>query len=81
MKAGAKTSKQPRREIFVLTAGEKKIVAFVVVVFVLGLTTKHYRDARNAPLPKAQIIETASPAAEKKRSPRPRRTPIPEPAP
>jgi hypothetical protein len=81
VKAGTKTSKQPRREIFVLTAGEKKIVAFVLIAFGLGLTTKYYRDARNAPLPKAQTTETASPAPEKKRSPRPKRTPVPEPAP
>jgi hypothetical protein len=80
VKAGAKTSKQPRREIFVLTAGEKRIVAFVLIAFVLGLTTKHYRGKELALQPKTQI-ETASPASEKKRSPRPKRTPVPEQAP
>ena len=32
----------PRREIFVLTPGEKKAVAFIAVAFLLGLGTMQY---------------------------------------
>lgn len=77
MKAAANISNRARREIFVLTAGEKKIVAFVLSALILGLTTKHYREKEIALQRKSQI-ETASPApGEKKRSPRPKRSPIP----
>jgi hypothetical protein len=34
----------PRRQIFVLTPEEKRVLAFVLVAFVLGLGAKHYRD-------------------------------------
>lgn len=72
MKAGANTSKRARREIFVLTAAEKKIVALVLAALILGLTTKHYREKEIAMQRKSQI-EAGSPPAEKKRAPRPRR--------
>ena len=48
MKASAIT-KPARREIFVLTPEEKRTVCFVLIAFVLGLATKHYRDTH--PLP------------------------------
>ena len=44
-----------RREIFVLTPEEKKTVCFVLIAFVLGLATKHYRDAHPPLLPKPDI--------------------------
>jgi hypothetical protein len=37
--------KQVRREIFVLTPEEKRTICFVLLAFVLGLATKHYRAA------------------------------------
>jgi hypothetical protein len=41
--------KPPRRQVFVLTPEEKKTIAFVLCAFVLGLTTKHYRDTHPRP--------------------------------
>ena len=35
--------RQVRREIFVLTPEEKRTVCFVLLAFLLGLATKHYR--------------------------------------
>jgi hypothetical protein len=49
MKANRKTSEPARREIFVLTPEEKRTVCFVLIVFVLGLATKSYRDSHFAP--------------------------------
>jgi hypothetical protein len=34
----------PRRQIFVLTPEEKRVLVFVLMAFVLGLGAKHYRD-------------------------------------
>ena len=51
MKANRDTPKPARREIFVLTPEEKKTVCFVLIAFVLGLATKHYRDAHPPLLP------------------------------
>ena len=34
----------PRRQLFVLTPEEKRVLVFVLVAFVLGLGAKHYRD-------------------------------------
>ncbi|HMG04043.1 MAG TPA: hypothetical protein VK581_01200 [Chthoniobacterales bacterium] len=59
MKANRNKPKTARREIFVLTPGEKRIVGFVLITFVLGLTTKHYREARLAPPRKEQIQDHA----------------------
>jgi len=41
----------PRRQIFVLTPEEKRVLAFVLVAFVLGLGAKHYRDTHPQPPP------------------------------
>jgi hypothetical protein len=68
VKARRNKSKTPRREIFVLTPGEKRIVGFILIAFVLGLTTKHYRDARPAP-PRKEQIQNNVPG-----SPRPAKT-------
>jgi hypothetical protein len=63
---GASSRPKPaRREIFVLTPEEKKTIYFVLVAFVLGLATKHYRDNHSRPPPKAEI------SADGKVSPRP----------
>jgi hypothetical protein len=55
MKANRDTPKPARREIFVLTPEEKRTVCFVLIAFVLGLATKHYRDAHPRSLPKPDI--------------------------
>jgi hypothetical protein len=56
MTARRNTPRPGRREIFVLTPEEKKTVCFVLLVFFLGLTTKHYRDNRPAAVPKPIVI-------------------------
>jgi hypothetical protein len=50
-----KKRSSPRREIFVLTPGEKRAVAFTVATFLLGLGTMHYRAAH--PRPPAPLTE------------------------
>ena len=42
--------KRVRREVFVLTPEEKRTVCFLVLAFIIGLATKHYR-ATNAVTP------------------------------
>ena len=50
---GKRTPPPPvRRQIFVLTPEEKRTIGFVLVMFALGLATKHYRENHPAPLPK-----------------------------
>jgi hypothetical protein len=51
-----KATKKLRREIFVLTPEEKRTVCFVLIAFLLGLATKHYRATH---LPASQITEVA----------------------
>src|SRR5213078_1460924 len=36
---------------FVLTPREKRVLAFIMLAFVLGLATKYYRDTHRAPPP------------------------------
>ena len=55
MKAKRDTPKPARREIFVLTPEEKKTVCFVLIAFILGLATKHYRDNHPPVLPKQHM--------------------------
>lgn len=68
------TPKQVRREIFVLTPEERRTVWFVLVAFVLGLITKHYRDERSTIAPGTEIKASASvsplPETKRPRSPR-----------
>lgn len=52
MKANRDNPKPVRREIFLLTAEEKRTVCFVLIAFVLGLATKSYRDAHPPALSK-----------------------------
>jgi hypothetical protein len=54
-RSAASLPARARREIFVLTSEEKRTVCFVFLAFVLGLTTKFYRDAHSTPLPKPDI--------------------------
>ena len=41
-----------RRQIFVFTLEEKKVATFILVFFLLGLATKHYRDTHPQPAPR-----------------------------
>ena len=76
-----------RRQVFVLTPDEKKAVACVLGVLVLGLATMRYRAAhpRSVPAPVVEEQEvTETPPAAKPRksaSPRPRRRKKAPPAP
>lgn len=49
-----------RREIFVLTPEEKRTIAFVLIMFVLGLATANYRAAHSAPPSRIAVNETAT---------------------
>jgi hypothetical protein len=62
-RSAASLPQTARREIFVLTPEEKRTVCFVLIVFLLGLTTKYYRDNRPAPSPKPTVTarERATP--------------------
>ena len=64
-----------RRQVFVLTPDEKKAVACVLGVLVLGLATMRYRAAhpRAAPPPVAEEQEVAeTPATKPRKSATPR---------
>jgi hypothetical protein len=51
----AGNGKPPRREIFVLTPGEKRAVVFTLAAFMLGLGTMYYRSKHPpAPVPLTQ---------------------------
>ncbi len=51
-----------RLGIFVLTRQEQRTIAFIVLVFVLGLATKHYRATHPpVPVPNEQGQPAASP--------------------
>jgi hypothetical protein len=52
-----------RREIFVLTSEEKRTIGFVLIMFLLGVTTAHYRAGHSIPLSKLAVKETANTAA------------------
>lgn len=55
MKGNHDSPKPARREIFVLTPEEKRAICFVLITFVLGLATKHYRDRHPRLLPQEEI--------------------------
>ena len=63
-------SKRVQREIFVLTPEEKRTLCFVLLCFVLGLATEHYRAAPPPALPKTELNSsaTASPHRAQKRA-------------
>jgi hypothetical protein len=48
-----------RREIFVLTPEEKRSISFVLIMFLLGATTVHYRTANFVKPTTTAIQETA----------------------
>lgn len=52
-----------RREIFVLTPEEKGTICFVLIMFLLGLATVHYRVAHSIPPSKIAVNETAATTA------------------
>jgi hypothetical protein len=75
MKAPARKS---RRQIFVLTAEEKRTIGFVLIAFVLGLGTKHYRQRHSIPQAQTAIVEAANHAglpAKKRAEAKRRRAP------
>jgi hypothetical protein len=57
-----KPKRSTRREIFVLTPEEKRIISFVSLMFVLGLATLRYRTAHSIPPLKTAVNETATTA-------------------
>lgn len=65
-----------RREIFVLTPEEKRAVCFVLIMFLLGLATAHYRVAHSVPPSKIAVNEAAAtiarPAQKRAESKRPK---------
>jgi hypothetical protein len=65
-----------RREIFVLTGEETRTISFVLIMFLLGFATNHYRTAHSIPRPKTAINETATaagrPAQKRAESRRPK---------
>lgn len=71
MKANRDLPKPARREIFVLTPEEKRTVCFVLIAFVLGLATKHYRD--NHPVAASKPAAAAREHAIRGPTPTPRR--------
>ena len=71
MKAHRDALKPARREIFVLTPEEKRTICFVLIVFLLGLATKSYRDGRPATLSKPTTV------ARERATPKPLRPPRP----
>jgi hypothetical protein len=54
-----KSKRSARREIFVLTPEEKRTASFVLVAFLLGIGTKHYRETHAVPSRQTAIVETA----------------------
>lgn len=49
-----KKQKRLRSQVFVLTPEEKKVIAFVIAAFLLGLAAQHYRAA-HPPAPRAEL--------------------------
>ena len=72
----AASEKTSRREIFVLTPEEKRTVVFVLIMFLLGLATAHYRAAHSLPPAKIAVDDTAAatgrPAQKRAEAKRPR---------
>jgi hypothetical protein len=67
-----RASKQQRRQIFVLTPEEKRMVCFVLLAFMLGLATKHYRTAHAVTPVQVAVDHTITAAAH----PAPARTEV-----
>lgn len=71
------TPKKARREIFVLTPEEKRTVCFVLVAFVLGLATQHYRATHSVTPLTSAVTETATAADHRTAKPIEARRPKP----
>ena len=54
-----KARQMERRQIFVLTAEEKRMLSFVLIAFLLGVATKHYRAKHSIPPSQLAIHEVA----------------------
>jgi len=54
-----KARQTERRQIFVLTAEEKRTLTFVLIAFLLGVATKHYRTKYSTPPAQLAIHEAA----------------------
>jgi hypothetical protein len=52
-------ARKERREIFVLTPEEKRIISFILMALFLGAAAKHYRGSHSVPPAKTAIAETA----------------------
>ena len=52
-----------RRQLFVLTPEEKRTLSFVLIVFVLGIAAKSYRETHSVPVKQTAIAETAKTVA------------------
>jgi hypothetical protein len=78
----------PRRQIFVLTPEEKRVLAFVLVAFVLGLGAKHYRDTHPQPPAsidkkhpwRARVMTTPSSSPQKAQKEKQTSTPLLDPS-
>jgi hypothetical protein len=53
----------PRHEIFVFTPEEKRTISFVLVMFLLGMTTAHYRGIHSIRPAASAVQETAKSAS------------------
>jgi hypothetical protein len=58
-----KPKRSTRREIFVLTPEEKRIIGFVLAALVLGVATLRYRANHSTAPSKIAVTETATTAA------------------
>jgi hypothetical protein len=52
-----------RRQIFVLTPEEKRTVSFVLIVLLVGIGARHYREARAVPPRQTAIADVAKTVA------------------
>jgi len=50
------------RPIFVLTPEEKRVLSFVFLALVLGISAKHYRQQHSIPPARPAIVEVAKKA-------------------
>ena len=54
-----KPKRTARRQVFVLTPEEKRIVCCVLIAFLLGVGAKHYRETHAIPPRQLAISDTA----------------------
>jgi hypothetical protein len=60
------------RQRLVLTAEEKRVLIFLLIAFLLGLTIKHYRATRPQAATTIEARESLGPEPAPKKSPRKR---------